>query len=58
GFPDKIIERLTEPYITTKVKGTGLGLAIVKKILLDHNASIEFYNSDTAGAVVKIEFML
>ncbi|MFN7039043.1 MAG: ATP-binding protein [Alphaproteobacteria bacterium] len=60
GFPTKIFERLTEPYITTKTKGTGLGLAIVKKILIDHNATLEFFNSEEEkkGAMVKIKFPL
>ncbi len=41
GFPDhEDISKLTEPYITHKVKGTGLGLAIVKKIMEDHGGEI------------------
>ena len=33
GMPEGMIDRLTEPYVTTRSKGTGLGLAIVKKIM-------------------------
>ena len=32
GFPEHILNRAFEPYVTTKAKGTGLGLAVVKKI--------------------------
>src|SRR5665213_1756634 len=32
GLPPEHRHRLTEPYVTTRVKGTGLGLAIVRKI--------------------------
>lgn len=40
GLPQEDRARLTEPYVTHKVKGTGLGLAIVKKIMEDHSGSI------------------
>lgn len=55
GFPDELIDRLTEPYVTTKSKGTGLGLTIVRKIIEDHGGSIEFSNRRRVqGAAVTI----
>jgi two-component system nitrogen regulation sensor histidine kinase NtrY len=43
GLPQNIeIEKLSEPYITHKIKGTGLGLAIVKKIVEDHQGELLF----------------
>ncbi len=61
GFPDKILARAFEPYVTTKTKGTGLGLAVVKKIIDDHSAKIEIRNrmrgDDVIGAQVSILFM-
>jgi nitrogen fixation/metabolism regulation signal transduction histidine kinase len=44
GFPEKILKRAFEPYITTKTKGTGLGLAVVKKIADEHGALIRIRN--------------
>lgn len=51
GFPENLLERLTEPYVTTKSKGTGLGLAIVEKIVEDHNGKFEFKNIDEWACV-------
>jgi two-component system nitrogen regulation sensor histidine kinase NtrY len=44
GFALDLIDKITEPYITTKKRGTGLGLSIVKRIIIDHNAQIFFEN--------------
>lgn len=44
GFPEKVLKRAFEPYITTKAKGTGLGLAVVKKIADEHGALVRLRN--------------
>lgn len=55
GFPEKNIDQLMEPYVTTRAEGTGLGLAIVKKIISDHQGAIALSNrARQSGAVVKI----
>ncbi|MES2979186.1 MAG: ATP-binding protein [Pseudomonadota bacterium] len=52
GFPEHILKRAFEPYVTTKVKGTGLGLAVVKKIADEHAARIDISNRlDESGAI-------
>ncbi|MBC7647679.1 MAG: HAMP domain-containing protein [Vitreoscilla sp.] len=51
GFPEHILKRAFEPYVTTKVKGTGLGLAVVKKIADEHGARIDISNRVTDGVV-------
>ncbi len=51
GFPDHILKRAFEPYVTTKLKGTGLGLAVVKKIADEHGARIDISNLVADGAV-------
>jgi two-component system, NtrC family, nitrogen regulation sensor histidine kinase NtrY len=47
-------ERLTEPYMTTRVRGTGLGLAIVKKIVEEHLGEIAFLDRTGGGTRVRI----
>ena len=51
GFPENILKRAFEPYVTTKVKGTGLGLAVVKKIADEHGARIDISNRVVEGIV-------
>lgn len=51
GFPEHILKRAFEPYVTTKVKGTGLGLAVVKKIADEHGARIDISNRVCDGVV-------
>ena len=48
--------RLTEPYMTTRVKGTGLGLAIVKKIAEEHFGTIAFEDRPGGGTLVRLVF--
>ncbi|WP_207162321.1 sensor histidine kinase [Thiocapsa imhoffii] len=53
GFEERLLERLFEPYVTTKAKGTGLGLAIVKKIVEEHRGLIKVENTGH-GAMIRI----
>jgi two-component system nitrogen regulation sensor histidine kinase NtrY len=55
GLPEDR-ERLTEPYMTTRVRGTGLGLAIVKKIVEEHMGEIAFLDRQGGGTHVRISF--
>lgn len=56
GIPSEIIDRIFEPYFTTKFssKGTGLGLYMSQKIIQGMNGTIHVKNSSN-GAVFTIE---
>ncbi len=56
GFPEHLIHRVMEPYVTTRAKGTGLGLAIVRKIVEDHHGTISLNNRSNGGAVIRLSF--
>lgn len=58
GFPEHILKRAFEPYVTTKDKGTGLGLAVVKKIADEHGARVDVKNRVDGGAVVGAQVSL
>jgi two-component system nitrogen regulation sensor histidine kinase NtrY len=49
-------ERITEPYMTTRVRGTGLGLAIVRKIVDEHFGSMTFADRPGGGTIVRLAF--
>jgi nitrogen fixation/metabolism regulation signal transduction histidine kinase len=49
GFDPELVDRLFEPYVTSKVKGTGLGLAIVKKIIEEHGGIITAENAESGA---------
>jgi PAS domain S-box-containing protein len=54
GFPEHLLARAFEPYMTTKPKGTGLGLPIVKKIVEEHGGKISIDNQPQGGTCVSI----
>lgn len=54
GFAAEVLERIFEPYVTTKPRGTGLGLAIVRRIIDDHGGDIRVGNRAEGGAEVRI----
>jgi nitrogen fixation/metabolism regulation signal transduction histidine kinase len=54
GFPEEMMARIFEPYVTTKPRGTGLGLAIVKKIIDEHHGELAIENRLAKGASVSI----
>jgi nitrogen fixation/metabolism regulation signal transduction histidine kinase len=54
GFPEELMARIFEPYVTTKPRGTGLGLAIVKKIVDEHHGAVTIENRPSSGASVSV----
>ncbi|HIJ41731.1 MAG TPA: PAS domain-containing protein [Deltaproteobacteria bacterium] len=50
GIEENAIERLFEPFYTTKPEGLGMGLAISRTIIKAHGGSMEASNNPEGGA--------
>ena len=56
GLQPGVMQKLFQPYFSTKNRGTGLGLAIVQRIVTDHGARIFARANQPRGARFIIEF--
>ncbi len=54
GIPQEQINRIFEPFYTTKKKGTGLGLMIVQRIVRAHNGRIELESNVGRGTTFRV----
>lgn len=58
GISTEQVDKIFDPYVTTKQRGTGLGLAIVKKIIEEHGGLIWVDKRYTQGAGFIIQLPL
>jgi two-component system, sporulation sensor kinase C len=56
GMKKQTLDKLGEPFFTTKTKGTGLGLTICLRILRDHYADISVQSEQGEGTTFSITF--
>jgi signal transduction histidine kinase len=52
GIPQESIDKVLDPYFTTKREGTGLGLALAYKIIDEHDGTIRFKSTEGQGTTV------
>lgn len=60
GIPDEMVQRIKDPFFTTKRDdgGTGLGLSISEKIVQDHGGRLTFESKPQKGTTVRVFFPL
>jgi two-component system, sporulation sensor kinase E len=54
GISDEILEKIFEPYFTTKDFGSGLGLTVVYKIVKEHKGEISVRSKEGIGTTFSI----
>jgi two-component system sensor histidine kinase PilS (NtrC family) len=54
GISDLVIDKIYEPFFTTREKGTGLGLSIVKQLVTAHEGGITITSIEQKGTTTEI----
>jgi two-component system sensor histidine kinase HydH len=55
GIGAEILEKIWDPFFTTKEMGTGLGLGMVKNIIESHGGNIQIDSRTRGGTRVTVE---
>lgn len=56
GMPPEVIDRIWDPFFTTKAAGTGLGLAICRAIVQEHGGTIRARSEKGEGTAIRVTF--
>ncbi len=58
GIPADILEKIGQPFFTTKEKGTGLGMMVCQSIIESHNGTMRIESEVGKGTSVEISLPL
>jgi len=54
GIEPELLEKVFDPFFSTKAEGTGMGLPIAKKIIEDHGGNISITSRENFATVIRI----
>ena len=57
GMSQEVLQRVTEPFFTTRPEGTGLGLSVCSSIVRDHDGWMTIDSIEGKGTVVRLELV-
>ena len=55
GISEENVDKIFNPFFTTKEKGSGLGLSIVRKIIEGHRGTIDIQSREGEGTKVEVQ---
>src|SRR5215217_6683098 len=58
GIPEDKLQKVFEPFFTSKAEGMGMGLSIARTIIEAHHGRISAINRDHGGASLQIQLPL
>jgi len=58
GMPEDYLEKVTDPFFTTKTYGTGMGLTMVENVLKTHGGNFTIGKRETGGLEVMVNLPL
>jgi signal transduction histidine kinase len=54
GIPSYLLEKIFDPFFSTKEQGTGLGLSIAQRIITEHGGRLTAESAPSGGAAFTI----
>jgi len=58
GIPPEIVDKVFDPFFSTKTNGTGIGLSLSHRIVTDHGGTLGVGESKWGGAEFRVKFPL
>ncbi|MDR1595453.1 MAG: PAS domain S-box protein [Puniceicoccales bacterium] len=56
GISCEVLDKIFQPYFSTKKEGNGLGMMIIERILRDHGATIGVSSTENVGTKISVNF--